>query len=81
MSAIGDPAADHRPRALLLLVVSAPHDVLEPLLLFVSCRAWLAAGEKKKTGGVLSHINAAVQQTPEMLEEASGCTAEEVRVT
>lgn len=29
-------------------------------------------------GGVLSYIGSTLQQTPEMLEEASGCTPEEV---
>eukprot|EP00903_Cladosiphon_okamuranus_P017695 g16294.t1 len=32
---------------------------------------------RRCAGGVLSHINTAVHQTPEMLEESSGCTAEE----
>ncbi|CAM9275539.1 unnamed protein product [Hapterophycus canaliculatus] len=32
---------------------------------------------RRCAGGVLSHIDATLQQTPETLEEASGCTSEE----
>ncbi|CAM9284215.1 unnamed protein product, partial [Scytosiphon promiscuus] len=36
-----------------------------------------AAVLRRCAGGVLSHIDATLQQTPETLEETSGCTAEE----
>lgn len=61
------------------LPLLSPLSVHDGVLLETSrCCSALARALLVITGGVLSHIGSTLQQTPEMLEEVSGCTPEEV---